>query len=113
MKFHPFSHTPPLHGPALTRLRLNARVGIDQQNAALAGGQGAGDFVVEVGVPGRVDQVHLIRHAVFLVIKADGLRLDRDTSLLLHLQLVQDLLILDATLAQRFDGADELENAIG
>ena len=46
------------------RLRLDALGGVDDQQRALAGGQRARDFVGEVDVAGRVDQVELVLLAV-------------------------------------------------
>ena len=41
-------------------LGLHALEGIDEQDDALAGGEAARDFVVEIDVAGRVDQVQLV-----------------------------------------------------
>jgi hypothetical protein len=51
----------------LDRLRLDALRGVDHEQHALAGAQGARDLVVEVDVPGRVDQVEEVRLAVLAV----------------------------------------------
>ena len=46
------------------RLRLDALGGVDDQERALDGGERAGDFVGEVDVAGRVDQVEDVGLAV-------------------------------------------------
>ena len=45
-------------------LGLHALEGIDEQDDALAGGEAARDFVVEIDVAGRVDQVQFVVLAV-------------------------------------------------
>ena len=42
------------------RLGLHALEGIDEQDGALAGGEAARHFVVEIDVAGRIDQVQLV-----------------------------------------------------
>ena len=46
------------------RLRLDALRRVDDEQRALAGGEAARHLVVEVDVPGRVDQVELVVGAV-------------------------------------------------
>ena len=75
------------------RLRLHALRRVDNQERALAGRQRAADLVVEVDVPGRVNEVEGILLAVAGVKGGGGLRLDGNAALLLHLQLVQHLLL--------------------
>src|SRR5262249_38325554 len=68
------------------------------------------DFVVEVDVTGRVDELELVVLAVVrAVTKANGLGLDRDAALALELELVEEL----ADLLAFADGARHVEDAIG
>ncbi len=74
------------------RLRLHALAGIHHQQRALARGQRARDFVAEVHVAGRVDQVELVGVAVVgLVHHAHGVGLDGDAALALQIHVVQNL----------------------
>ena len=66
-------------------LRLHALKGVDEQQGPLARGQAAGDFVMEVDVPRRVDQVELVFLAVERVMDRDGPGLDRDAAVPLDL----------------------------
>ena len=73
-------------------LRLHALGRVDQQDRPLAGRQAARDLVVEVDVPGRVDQVQLVDLAVERVIDRHGPGLDRDPALALQVHVVEQLL---------------------
>ena len=76
------------------RLGLHPLEGVDQQERPLAGGQAAGDLVVEVDVPGRVDQVQFVGVPVGVpVAQRDGAGLDGDAPLLLDVQVVEQLLV--------------------
>ena len=88
----------------IARLLLTARIGIgdglglhplggvDQENRSFAGRQAARDFVVEVDVSGRVDQVELIDLAIERVVDRDRPGLDRDSALALEIHVVEQLL---------------------
>ena len=75
-------------------LSLDALSGIDHQHGAFACGQGSGDFVGEVDVPGRVDEVQLEVFAIML--PGDGHRggLDGDAALALEFHRVEQLFLL-------------------
>ena len=76
------------------RLRLDALRRVHDQQRTLARGERARDFVIEVHMPGRVDQVHLIGLAVVrLVFHAHRARLDRDAALALEIHIVQQLFL--------------------
>jgi hypothetical protein len=91
-------------------LGLDALRGVDQQDGALAGVEGARDLVGEVDVPGRVDQVQDVVLAVArLVGQAHGLRLDGDAALALQVHLVE---VLGAHLALA-DGVGEIDQPVG
>ncbi len=91
-------------------LGLDALGGIDDEQRAFAGGEGAGDFVGEVDVAGRVDEVELVDLAVFgRIHHADGVGFDGDAALALEVHGVEDL-GLHLARGQR---AGELEQAVG
>ena len=91
------------------RLRLDALRRIDQQQRALARGERAGDFVAEVDVAGRVDQVEDVLLAIHRgVVQPDRMRLDGDPALALEVHRIEDL-CLHLTGLQR---AGELEKTI-
>ena len=74
------------------RLRLHALAGVDDQQRAFAGGQRPRNFVAEVHVAGRIDQVELVGVAVArFVHHAHGMGLDGDAALPLQVHIVQDL----------------------
>ena len=74
------------------RLRLHALAGIHHQQRALARGQRARNFVAEVHMARRVDQVQLVGIAVVrLVHHAHGVGLDGDAALPLQVHVVQNL----------------------
>ena len=73
-------------------LGLDALGGVDDEEGAFAGGEGARDFVGEVDVAGGVDEVELVGVAVVrLVHHADGVGLDGDAALALKVHGVKDL----------------------
>ena len=75
------------------RLRLHALRRIHHQQRAFARLQAARDFVGEIDVAGRVDQVELIDLAVLgLVIQAHGVGFDGDAALALQVHGVEHLL---------------------
>ena len=74
-------------------LGLHALGGIHHQHGALTGRQGPGDFIVEVHVARRIDQVQLIELPVpGLVRQPHRPGLDRDAPLPLQVHVVQQLL---------------------
>ena len=76
------------------RLCLDALAGVDHQQRAFAGRQRAADFVGEVDVAGRVDQVEVVDLAVLgRVFQRGGLRLDGDAALPLDVHRIEDLRI--------------------
>ena len=93
------------------RLRLDALRGVDDQQRALACGQGARDLVGEVDVAGRVDQVQLVGLPVVrrLVEHAHRLGLDRDPALALEVHRVEQL----GAHRARVDRVGQLEDPIG
>ena len=75
------------------RLGLDALGGVHHQNRALAGGQRAGNLIVEVHMAGGVDQVQLVGLPVLRgVVHAHGLRFDGDAALPLQLHGIQHLI---------------------
>ena len=83
-----------LHGEVDIRhgLRLDALGGVDDEEGPLAGGEGAADFVGEIDVTGRVDQVELIFLTVLGVVgHADGTGLDGDALLTLEVHRIKHL----------------------
>ena len=103
---------PGVHGEVRVRdrLRLDALRRIDHQQRALTGGERPGHLVVEVDVPGGVDQVQLVGLAVpGRVEDPDGLRLDRDAALALEVHRVEHL----RPHLQRIHGVGQLEDAVG
>ena len=84
--------------------------GINDEQRAFAGGEGAGDFVGEVDVAGGVDEVELVDFAVFGgVHHADGVRFDGDAALAFKVHSVEDLGVHFAL----GEGAGEFEEAVG
>ena len=74
------------------RLRLDTLGGIDHKQRAFAGLEAARDFVGEIHVPGRVDQVQLVHEAIVgLVVETDGMSLDGDAALTLEIHGVEHL----------------------
>ena len=75
------------------RLRLHALRRVHHQQRAFAGLQAARDFVGEIDVAGRVDQVQLIQSGrPRRVIQAHGMGLDGDAALALQIHRVEHLL---------------------
>ena len=87
------------------RLRLDALRRINEEHHSLAGGQAAADFVAEVDVPRRVDQMD----GVTLPGHPDVLSLDGDAPLALDVHRVEVLLPHVASVY----GAGQLEDPIG
>ncbi len=91
-------------------LRLDALGRVHHQHGPLARGEGTGDFVVEVHVAGRVDQVEDVVPPVFRVVQQrDGVGLDGDAALALEVHIVENLVL---HLAQG-DGIGQLQDAVG
>ena len=92
------------------RLRFHALRGVHHQQRAFARLQAARNFVGEIDVAGRVDQVELIDLAVVgLVVQPHGVRFDGDAALALQVHGVEHLLHHFA-LRQR---AGDFEQAVG
>ena len=92
------------------RLRFDALRRIDQQQGALAGGQRARDFVAEVDVAGRIDQVEDVGLTVIRRIRQPHrMRLDRDAALALEVHAVEHL----RRHLARLQRAGDLEKAVG
>ena len=73
-------------------LGLDALGGIDHQQAALAGGEGARDLIGEVDVARRVHQVQdVIEPVLRPVVQAHGLGLDGNAPLLLDIHGIENL----------------------
>ncbi|CDN46190.1 hypothetical protein BN871_LI_00040 [Paenibacillus sp. P22] len=74
------------------RLGLDALGRVHDQQRALAGREAAGNFIREVDVSGRIDQVQdVLFPVVGLVAEAHGLQLDGDAALALEIHLVEHL----------------------
>ena len=74
------------------RLRFHALTGIHDEQRAFARRQRAADFIREVHVAGRVDQIEVVNLAVSgLVTQRSGLRLDGYPTLFLQIHGVQNL----------------------
>jgi hypothetical protein len=86
-------------------LRLDPLRGVDDEQSAFAGLQGARNLVGEVDVARRVDQVQLVA----LPGHADGLGLDRDPALALELHRVEHL----GAHVPPGHGLRQLEDAVG
>ena len=92
------------------RLRFDALRRIDEQQRALARGQRPRDFVREIDVPRRVDQVEDVGLPVLgRVVQPDGMRLDGDAALALEIHRVEHLRLHLAGLQR----AGRLEKAVG
>ena len=74
------------------RLGLHALGRVHQQDGAFAGRQAAGNLVVKVHVPRRVDQIQLVGLAVERVIDRHGASLDGDSTLALKVHVIKQLL---------------------
>jgi hypothetical protein len=74
-------------------LGLDTLRGVDDEDGALAGREGAGHLVGEVHVARRVDEVELVGHAVpGQVAHPDGVQLDGDPALALEVHRIEQLL---------------------
>ena len=87
------------------RLGLDALGGVDDQDHALAGGQRAAHLVVEVDVPGRVDEVD----DGVAPFEAHALEFDGDAPLALEVHRIE---VLGPHLPG-VDGTAELEHSVG
>ena len=75
------------------RLRLHALRRVDHQQRAFARGEGAGDFVGEIDMAGRIHQVQLVKLAIAgRIVEPHGLRLDRNAALFLNVHIIKHLL---------------------
>ena len=76
------------------RLRFDALRGVDDEHRAFTRGETARDFVREVDVARRVDQIEDVFVAVArFVAQSDGASLDRDPALALEIHVVEHLLV--------------------
>ena len=93
------------HGLGLDPLR-----GIHDEQRAFAGGQAAGDFIGEIDVPRRIEQVEPVVVAVLrLVFHRHRMRLDGDAAFALQIHRIEQLVLLIAL----GDRAGALEQAVG
>ena len=91
-------------------LGLDALGGVDHQDCALAGGQAAGNLVIEVHMARGVDQVEDIGLPVVSgVVQLDGPGLDGDAALPLEVHGVEDLVLH----LPKLDGVAFLQQAVG
>ena len=91
-------------------LRLDALGRIYDQERAFHGGHGAGDFIGEVDVTGRVDEVeHVVLAVLRFIIEPNGLGLDGNAALALDIHRVEDL-FLHLT---QVEPACQLDQAVG
>lgn len=69
-------------------LRLDALSGVDEEEGALARGEGTGDFVGEVNMAGGIDKIEEVIQIVFWVPEDHGssLRLDGNATFAFHLK---------------------------
>jgi len=92
------------------RLSLNALRRVHNQDGPFAGLQRPADFIGEIDVAGRIDQIHLVVLAAFGSIQHPHSRsLDRHAALALQVHVIEHLL-LHLTLRHR---AGELQQAVG
>ena len=74
------------------RLRLHALRGVDDEDRPFAGRQAPGYFIIEVHMPGGVDEIQRVGLSVFIrIVEPGGLLLDGDAPLPLEVHRVQDL----------------------
>ncbi len=91
-------------------LGFHALCGVDHQNRAFAGGEGAGDFVGEIDVAGGVEQVKLVGFAVLgRVFHGDRVGLDGDAFFALQIHRIE---LLGTAFAHRH-GARHFHEAVG
>ena len=92
------------------RLGLYALSGVHHQQRTVAGCKGAGNFIIEVHMPGGVDEIEDIGRAVLVRIgNAYGLCLDGDAAFALQIHLVE-ILVAFLTVA---DETRVFKNAVG
>ena len=73
-------------------LRLDPLRGVDDQQRAFASREGARDFVGEIDVPRRIDEIELVVGAVLrLVLQGDALRFDGDAPFALQVHRIEHL----------------------
>ncbi len=90
-------------------LRLDSLRGVDDQQRAFASRQGARDFVGEIDVSRRVDEIELVAGAVLrLVLQGDALRLDGDAPFALQVHRIEHLRLHFA----RLQAAAQLDEAV-
>jgi len=91
------------------RLRLDALGRVDDEERAFAGGETARNFVSEVHVTRRIEQVEVVFLAVFRgVTHRDWVRLDRNPALAFQIHRIEQLILLVAVV----DRTGALEQAI-
>jgi hypothetical protein len=91
-------------------LRFHALRGVDHQQRAFAGRQRTADFIAEVDVARRIDQVQVVDLAIArLVAQRRGLRLDGDAALALEVHRIEHLRF-HLALGQ---AAAQLDDAVG
>ena len=73
-------------------LRLHALGRVHQQDSPFAGSQAAGDLVVEIDVPGGIDQVEFVGLTVEQVVNCDGAGFDCDAAFPFQVHIVEQLL---------------------
>ena len=81
-------------------LCLDALEGVHQQHGSFTTGKRAGNFVLKVDVPWRVDQIQLVLLPIHFGLHRHGTRFDRYPTLPLKLHVVENLL-LHLSLADR------------
>ena len=79
------------HVEVRDRLGLNALCGVDHQQCALAGGNGTRDFIREIDMPGRVDQVQHPFFVPICIVHLDRMALDGDSALAFEIHIVEHL----------------------
>ena len=92
------------------RLRLHSLRGVHDDQRPFAGRKRAGNFVREIHMPRRIQQIQPIGVAVLrLVAHRHRMRLDRDAPLALEVHRIQKLILRIAHL----DCAGEFEQTVG
>ena len=75
-------------------LRLHALRRVHNEKRALAGGKGAGDFIGEIHMPGRVDEVEFVLLSVEGgIVHSHGRKFDRNPALALDVHAVEKLFL--------------------
>ncbi len=90
-------------------LRLDPLKGVDDQQGAFAGGEAAGDFVVEVDVAGGVDEIQLVLLPLVDIVDGDRARFDGDPAFPFDVEVVEEL----GLKVPFFDGAAFQQELIG